>query len=80
VGYPNEKEAKRAVAALQKQFGWAYEHLTGKGHTVGVLRCAENSREGCTIWVDGTANNTAKYVWSEARKCYHGCAPDRRRW
>ena len=80
MGQPKNKDAKKALRALRREFGWDYEDIQGKGHTVGVLKCPKHDRDGCMIWVDGTASNTANYLWDEVRACEHGAAPTRRHW
>lgn len=73
------KDARRAIDALVNDFGWTCEDGKGggKGHLVQVLYCTERSREGCQIAVYGSGNGTSNALWQHAKRCTHGCRPDR---
>jgi hypothetical protein len=76
-GWPNNPEAKRCIRVLQREFGWDYDTDIGSAaHRVGDLYCGG----GCRIWVTGTGKNSARAIWSTARKCSHGHAPTRQHW
>jgi hypothetical protein len=76
-GWPKDAEAKKALRALRKEYGWQYPlPLGSSAHGAGLLACGD----GCRFVVNGTASNTARVLWSFARKCPHGHAPDRRQW
>lgn len=77
-GWPKDKEAKRALDVLEREFGWDYDTSTvGKSsHAIGFLSCGD----GCRTSVYGTATGTARALWGFARKCPHGRAPERRSW
>lgn len=74
-GWPRDKDARKAIDALESEFGWTYDTTSvGKSsHAIGFLLCGD----GCRHVVYGTANGTARALWGRARKCPHGHTPDR---
>lgn len=75
--YPRDSEAKKAIRAGRKEFGWSYSDAVGNSaHGIGRLTCGD----GCDIRVYGTADNTARALWDAMRGCPHGHRPDRRHW
>ncbi len=80
-GLPSGSDEKKCIRALCNEFNWEYVATPGgRAHPVGQLLCTERSRDGCQINVYGTGNNTARALWRAAKKCTHGCRPDRRQW
>lgn len=80
-GLPKGTDAQKCLEVLCSEFGWTYqESKGGRAHPVGKLLCSERSRNGCIINVNGTANNTGKKLWTAAKRCTHGCNPDRTHW
>ncbi|RPE77800.1 hypothetical protein EDF39_0461 [Frondihabitans sp. PhB161] len=76
-GYPQDADAKKAIKALRKDFQWIYDDNVGSSaHICGWLLC----RDGCRMRVFSTARNSARAIWSGARKCTHGHAPTRPHW
>ena len=71
-GLPNSPDARKAIKALTKTYGWTYDdQLGGSAHPCGYLRCGD----GCSIVVYKTGKNTAVAIWGRARKCPHGRNP-----
>ncbi len=76
-GLPNDADAKKVIRVLKKEFGWIYDDdVAAAAHPCGWLRCGD----GCVVVVYKTGNNSAKKLWSTARKCPHGHAPARQHW
>lgn len=74
-GLPNDKDAKKVIRSLEANHGWVYDTDVGSSaHRCGDLQCGF----GCKIKVFSTGNNTARALWSAARRCSHGRAPDTR--
>lgn len=82
VGRPKDSEAKKCIKVLEKEFGWRYEEVSGKSHVIGFLtHPSESKKDQCKISVNGTANNTARFLWAAAKnRCSHGFAPKRNQW
>lgn len=75
-GWPKDPDAKKAIAALEADFGWTYSTDVGKSsHTTGKLLCPGDCKP---ISVYATSKNPARALWSAAKRCPHGGAPDRR--
>lgn len=80
-GWPSDNDARKSIEALVADFSWTYQETEGgHSHPVGALLCSERSRLGCRINVYGTGHNTARKLWRAAKRCSHGCAPNRSQW
>lgn len=79
-GLPDDPDAKKALDALCREFGWEYTETGPRSHPAGFLLCGEHSRDGCRINVASTGQNTAKKMWRKALRCSHGYRPTRRHW
>ena len=74
-GWPNDTDAKKAIRALVKTYGWIYDTDVGKSaHHTGSLLCGD----GCRTPVFSTGRNTGRALWTFALRCTHGHRPSTR--
>ncbi|MDE2977519.1 MAG: hypothetical protein OXU63_08355 [Acidobacteriota bacterium] len=68
-----KKEVEAAVREAEEA-GWTVT-LSPRGHSWGVMKCSEASRDGCRAWVASTPRNPGNHandLRRKIRRCTHG--------